>query len=339
MTDGHLNDRQRLEAIVFGRDGAGDDAELESARSQLAELLAEERAAAVALEERLRAESQRALLITPAVPRRAAPGEEPELVRAAVRRVPSRRRVATIALAAIGVVATVIAGWYLKAFTTTDSMAVFDLPQTATDVAFALEQNGLTEVADSLRFVGSAGGFDAYVYQSSTGEQVSGCLIAVEGDAVVGSSCASAEEFSGGQTARVSSGMAWTDLSWDIRSGVSARTGSFPAVQSALTEFDEPQDDVDREGLAYVTTIRTDLQRTARALGGNSGYALLAYRGEGSDVCLAVYVPSTTTLNAESTCVDESTFAASGVTLLYPNSSPDVLVSWDAEGSTIVARR
>jgi hypothetical protein len=323
--------RAQLEAIVFGRGGSLDDPEYESARAELARLLDADRPDPV---------------IVPSAERLAPPFTAPSpaasrtvtaTLEPATRRPPTRRRVSMIALGAIGAVAVLIGGAQLKALTTTDSMTIFDRPQTDRDLALPLEQNGLSEVAGSIRYVGSSAGLDAFVYSSSTVDPDYACLIAVEADRIVGSSCVPPEEFSAGITARVVDGMAWTLVSWAIRAGVTSEDGSYPAAPTAMDRFDDPQDDDDLAALTFVPGIRADLQRTARYLGSNSGYGLLAYRGDGDDVCLAIYTPSTVVLNAESTCVSEDDFDRHGISVLYPGSSPRVQISWGPDAVTTVS--
>ncbi len=175
------------------------------------------------------------------------------------------------------------------------------------------------------------------MYRSSTPEPEYACLIVIETDRIAGSSCVPPEEFSAGVYARVAEGTEWTVVAWSIRGGVSAESGLYPAAPTAMEQFDEPQDDDDRAALTFVPGIRADLQRTARYLGSNSGYSLLAYRGDGDHVCLAVYIPSTTSLNAESTCLGEDDFARFGISVLYPGSSPRVQVSWHPDATTTVS--
>ena len=103
--------------------------------------------------------------------------------------------------------------------------------------------------------------------------------------------------------------------------------------------FDEPQDDEDRAALVFVPDIRADLLPTARYLGTNAGYAIVVYRGDDAQVCIAVYEPSTTELNSESKCVDESAFGDEGIALGYPAAEPFVQVSWGPEAGFAISPR
>jgi hypothetical protein len=343
-------ERARLEAIVFGREDAATDAERDAARAELARLIAEDEAAAqlrvppVADPGALETPASDALdRASPAVAEPAGPIPDPVQDRRARRTVAIRGGAIIGGLAVLSVVAA--AGLGRGPFAPADSLAIFDRPQTEEDKAYAAELIDPNVDLDSVRFVGEKAGYEVYVYRAeppagSPDQTLMACMGVRVDEFSTGGACTFPAEFSdAGLATRFESDGIWTDVSWSIRSGVVVTTGTHPPIPSPLSVFDEPQDDVDREELLFLPELRPDLQGSARFLGTNGAYSVLAYRGDDDEVCLAVYQRSTTRLTAESACADETTFEREGIALLYPASAPEAEVSWGpGPGITVSGR-
>ncbi len=332
MSDDAASDqrsRAALEAIVFGRPGSASEAEVDAAASELARRLEAERPPSPVLELEPELESDLEPHPEGAVLR--TDDSDPD---ADPRPRPTRRRIAITALAVILALAFVAGAVQLRALTTTDSMSIFDRPQTEADLAI---QPRLTDPAiryESVRYAGAAEGYQVYVYRTIANELSPArlslaCMVVTQNEQSTRGSCSSPTEFStAGAVIRFETEVGWTEVGWRIREGVTVTSGEYPP---ALSIFDEPQDAVDRAALVFIPELRVDLQPSARYLGTGAGYAFVVYRGDDTDVCLAAYVPSATQLNSESSCVDQEIFERDGISLAYPGAEPMIQVRWGPE--------
>ena len=338
MSDDHTPDqrsRARLEAIVFGRDDAVTDVERAGAAEELARLVEEEQARDT--------EAPQPHPRTPVVPdandatkRAGSPELEVHALTdgAAKSRWWRRIAVAAIALAAVivlGLAVRVVAfGW--QPFGTSDSMAIFDRPQTEQDRAFSLENIGIGQHDDSIRYVGSESGYDAYVYRVDEREYGGAgwvaCLAVVRDGQLIRNECLPESAFSAGIATRTVSAGRWAEVHWDIAGGLIVTTGNVPPIPPPLSVFDEQQDDADLNALEYLPDIPPSQQDTVHFIGSSAGYYVAAYRDADDAVCLAVYEGGTTLATSEAACVSEAEFEASGIHVIYPAAAPEVEVTW-----------
>jgi hypothetical protein len=334
-------ERARLEAIVFGRDAATSDAEREAAAEALAQLIEEERALDAAVLEQTHAPEPETA--RPAQSPGQLPGRSPDAPSedAPAEKARSRWR-RPLLLASISIAVVVVAGVAAPAlisgrplFPPSDSMAIFDRPQTERDLEYPSDIYW-DVIPDSVRFVGSELDYDVYVLQAGPEGPVSKtmyCMIVVRGAAVVDQPCRTAEEFASGMTsARFSNDGGWTEVTWDVSDGVTVRTGTHEPIPPPLSVFDNEQDDADLNALVYLPDIPPSQQDSVRFLSSSGGYYVAAYRDADDGVCLAVYVGGTTIATSESVCVTETAFESDGIQLLYPTAAPEISVTWSTTG-------
>ena len=351
MSDDHASEqrsRQRLEAIVFGRDAAVSDAEQVAAGEELARLIA---ADAVDLPE---PEMETATEPEPAD--RQPDQAQPELadLQVAAEIAPTRRRwrvlIAVLAGALAVTLAVIVVALLVRPSSTrTDSMAIFDRPQTEQDLILPAQFPPEWVIAESVRFVGSEAGYDVFVFLQDTPARPAmlegnpeptatpvpseetirqACMLVVESETMTSGTCRTPEEFASGLSIPFSSNGMKVDVSWNIDDGLVVRSETIPPVPPASSVFDEEQDDADLNALAYLPDIPPSQQDTVRFIGSSAGYYVAAYRDADDAVCLAVYEGGTMVATSESVCVTEEEFEEEGIQLIYPAAAPEISVTW-----------
>ena len=220
-------------------------------------------------------------------------------------------------------------------FGASDSMAIFDRPQTERDLQYP---DGIRRPGPRRR-LGSAtwdrdDGHDVYVYKcrrvASPVQEIFDLHARHEWGRCDGGIACTPGQFSLG-----------IDISQRIRRRVdrgavghprqcrSNDGAEHPPIRfQPLTVFDEEQDDADLNALAYLPDIPPSQQDTVRFLGSSAGYFAAAYRDADDAVCLAVYEGGTTLATSESTCVSEAEFEDAGIQLSFPTAAPEISVTW-----------
>jgi hypothetical protein len=349
------SERARLEAIVFGRAAAVNEAERRAATEELARLLKEETAE--------RPDSQSDLTATEhqghaeAAPSISPPSGEGPLPR-------RRRRVLIAVLAgalAVGVGVAITIGVLGRPLAvSSDSTAIFDRPQVEEDLRYPGYLNETGVIAESVRFAGSKDGYDVFVYLQDTPTVAPvfatnppptntpepppetirmACMLVVVTASSTRGGCWPLEEFAGGISSVFTIDGVRAEVSWNIDDGLAVVTETLAPVAPAVSVFEQDQDDADLNALLFLPDVPPEQQDTVRFLGHSGDHYLAAFRDADGSICLAVYEGSTTLATSESSCVSVEVFERDGIELLYPSAAPIVAVKWGpSQGFTIGGR-